>query len=111
MIDLSLCSLSFSNALSLSLPLSITALRAVLSVMLLILAAISTLKESAVMYQVTKLWQPNHYMQQVMKDGILYFLVYVPPFTFLLVPFFHHHILRPMLLSHTCQKKLTTLNF
>ena len=76
-IDFSFCSISFRNAPSL------TAHRFVLSVILIILAATSTLKESIVMYKATKQWQPNQYMQLFMKDGILYFLVYVSPFPFL----------------------------
>jgi hypothetical protein len=48
------------------------------------------------MYRATKEWQPNHYMQLFVKDGILYFFVYVSR-----VPFFqeHLHILPPILLS------------
>ncbi|KAF8131228.1 hypothetical protein EV363DRAFT_1332136 [Boletus edulis] len=29
------------------------------------------------MYKATKLWQPNHYMRKLVKDGILYFVVNV----------------------------------
>ena len=79
------------------LPSSIMALRFVLSIMLLILAVISTLKESIVMYKVTKQWQPNHYMQQVVKDGIFYFIVYVSLFPFLSVPFITITFSRPSL--------------
>ena len=59
------------------------ALRIVFSFMLLILAIISALKESVVMYKATGLWQPNHYMQLFVKDGILYFLAYVSQFPLL----------------------------
>ena len=69
--------------------------------MLLILAVISSLKESVVMYKATKWWWPNCYMQQFMNNGILYFLAYVSPFPLLSVPF--NHILLPILLS-TCKK-------
>ena len=107
-IDVAFCnisdepSLTWSNAL-LQLLWGLTAFRLVLGVMLLILAVISTLKDSVVMYKATKQWQPNHYMQLLTKDGILYFLVYVSPFPF--VPFFSP----PILLSSTCEK-LTILN-
>ncbi|KAF8437497.1 hypothetical protein L210DRAFT_3505252 [Boletus edulis BED1] len=50
-------------------------LRATISIMLLGLAAIQTLKQSVEMYQVTKQWKPNQYMQLLVKDGILYFVV------------------------------------
>ncbi|KAF8126625.1 hypothetical protein EV363DRAFT_1298648 [Boletus edulis] len=50
-------------------------LRATISIMLLGLAAIQTLKQSVEMYQVTKQWNPNQYMQLLVKDGILYFVV------------------------------------
>ena len=32
------------------------------------------------MYKATKQWQPNRYMQQFVRDGIIYFLMYVTPF-------------------------------
>ena len=54
--------------------------RFVLSASLLILAVIQTLKQSVQMYKATKQWQPNKYMQQLVSDGVLYFLVYVPIF-------------------------------
>ena len=57
-------------------------LRVVLSVMLFILAAIQTVKQSIDMFKATKQWKPNKYMQQLMADGILYFLVYDFPFYF-----------------------------
>ena len=41
---------------------------------LLVLAISQTLKQSVEMYKATKQWQPNKYMQQLMADGILYFL-------------------------------------
>jgi hypothetical protein len=55
------------------------------------------------MYKATKKWQPNHYMQLFMKDGILYFLVYVSPFPFLSLLFIT--ITFSLLLSTTCHKK------
>ncbi|KAF8553840.1 hypothetical protein OG21DRAFT_1509602 [Imleria badia] len=48
-----------------------------LSVLLLILAAFPTLKQSIEMYKATKQWQPNKYMQQLVGDGIVYFVVNV----------------------------------
>jgi hypothetical protein len=78
--------------------------------MLLILAVISSLKESVVTYKATKQWQPNRYMQQFVKDGILYFLAYVSPFPFLSVPFIIITFSGPSH-SRVPAKKLTTLNF
>ena len=57
----------------------------VLSAILLVLAVTQTLKESINMYKATKQWQPNRYMGQLVKDGIMYFLVCVlvsPSFSF-----------------------------
>ena len=62
------------------------------------------------MYKATKQWQPNHYMQLFMKDGILYFVAYVSPFPFLLVSFIIIIFLHPSY-SQVPAKKLTTLNF
>ena len=75
-VNFSFCNGSFSNASS-HLVLTILTLGIVLSVMLLMLAVISTLKQSIMLYKATKKWQPNHYMQLFVKDGILYFLAYV----------------------------------
>ena len=100
--DVAFCNISSepSNA-ALQLLWGITSLQMALGVMLLILAVISTLKESVVLYKATKQWQPNHYMQLFAKDGILYFLVYVSPIPFLSVPF----IFFPILLSSTYLQK------
>ena len=49
----------------------------ILGVILLILALIQTLKQSFHMYNTTKSWQPNQYMKLLVRDGIVYFLVYV----------------------------------
>jgi len=73
-IDVSFCNISYSQATS-HLLWSLTALRFVFAVTVLMLAVISTLKESIALYKATKQWQPNRYMQQLVKDGILYFLV------------------------------------
>ena len=63
--------------------------RFILSITLLILAVIQTLKHSVEMYRATKQWQPNRYMQLLVRDGILYFLLYVPlhPFSFTTITF------------------------
>ena len=55
------------------------------------------------MYKATKEWQPNHYMQLFVRDGILYFVVYVSPFPFSSIHY--HHTLKYL------KNKLTTLNF
>jgi hypothetical protein len=73
-LDISFCNASMSNA-SFHLVLAIITLGIVLGVMLLMLAVISTLKESFVLYKATNQWQPNHYMQLFVRDGILYFVV------------------------------------
>ncbi|KAF8428922.1 hypothetical protein L210DRAFT_951277 [Boletus edulis BED1] len=49
--------------------------RYVLSAMLVVLAIIPTLKQAVEMHRATKQWQPNLYVRQLVKDGILYFLV------------------------------------
>ena len=65
--------------------------RFILGAMLLILAVTQTLKQSVNMYKATKKWELNRYMERLVKDGILYFLVYVLPlsFPFVIVPFSH----------------------
>ena len=54
--------------------------RFVLGVALLVLAVIPTLKQSVGMYKATGQWQTNKYMKQLVREGILYFVVYVLPF-------------------------------
>ena len=86
-VDFSFCNASWINAPSLlhvygDIP------RFVLGTTLLVLAVIQTLKQSVEMYKATKQWQPNRYMQQLMRDGIIYFLVYVS-----LYPLSHLHSL------------------
>jgi hypothetical protein len=78
----------------------IAALRLVLGAIFLILAVTSSLKASVMMYKATKKWQPNHYMQLFVKDGILYFLVYVSPLPFLSVLFI------TITFSHPCYSQL-----
>ncbi|KAF8122298.1 hypothetical protein EV363DRAFT_1301244 [Boletus edulis] len=53
------------------------AIRLALSALLAILAVFQALKQSLEMYKATKQWQPNRYMQKLVKDGILYFIVNV----------------------------------
>ncbi|KAH0830245.1 hypothetical protein J3R83DRAFT_1605, partial [Lanmaoa asiatica] len=49
--------------------------RFVLGAMLLIFAVAQTLKQSVNMYKAKKEWQLNRYMERLVKDGVLYFLV------------------------------------
>ena len=69
------------------------------------LAVIQTMKQSVDMFKATKQWQPNKYMQQLVTDGILYFLVYASLF------YFHSFPICPVAhISFNClHKKLTTL--
>jgi len=80
---------TFCNASFINVPPSIylfdAGLRFFLSATLLTLAVIPTLKQSVEMYKATKQWQPNKYMQQLVRDGILYFLVNLPFDTFLVI--------------------------
>ena len=74
--DISVCNLSWSNTPHIAevyndIP------RFVLSAALLILAVTQTVKQSLDMYRATKQWQPNQYMERLVRDGIIYFLVYV----------------------------------
>ncbi|KAN0080135.1 hypothetical protein V8E55_009701 [Tylopilus felleus] len=76
------CYLSFiNNKLIVTTHLYFETLRCILSGAILILAVFQTLKQSFNMYKATKQWQPNRYMQQFVTDGVLYFLVYVFPFS------------------------------
>jgi hypothetical protein len=43
-----------------------------------ILALVQFVRQSLQMYRVTKQWQINRYMGLLVREGILYFLVYVP---------------------------------
>ena len=70
------CAASLNEA-SFPLALSCRILQFVLSVALLCLVVIQGLKQSFEMYKATKQWQPNKYLQRLMTDGIIYFLVYV----------------------------------
>ncbi|KAF8119664.1 hypothetical protein EV363DRAFT_1196382 [Boletus edulis] len=76
-LDFSLCAPLYSNV-SLVPGVYYAAPRLVLGALLAILAVFQTLKQSFEMYKATKQWQPNRYMQKLVKDGIFYFIVYVP---------------------------------
>ena len=108
--DFSFCSILRDTPSSLL--LGTTALRSGFSVMLFILAVIPTLKESLVLYRATKRWQPNRYMQQLVKDGFFYFLAYVSH-----LPFFRFRVHSLPLHSPAhltlkyLPKNLTILNF
>jgi hypothetical protein len=43
-----------------------------------ILALVQFVRQSLQMYRVTKQWQINQYIGLLVREGILYFLVYVP---------------------------------
>ncbi|KAF8126698.1 hypothetical protein EV363DRAFT_1452740 [Boletus edulis] len=76
-LDFSFCKVSYFNTPS-TLAVYRVAPRFVLSAALVIFAVSQTLKQSFGMYKATKQWQPNRYMQKLVGDGILYFIVYVP---------------------------------
>ncbi|KAF8553839.1 hypothetical protein OG21DRAFT_1181965 [Imleria badia] len=77
-INFAICDDSVSNiTVVLASHLYAETLRLVLSIALLTLAIAQTLKQLVAMYRATKQWQPNQYLQQLVKDGILYFFVYV----------------------------------
>ncbi|KAF8419129.1 hypothetical protein L210DRAFT_3766728 [Boletus edulis BED1] len=75
-LDFSSCSISFINTPS-RLYVYRAAPRLVLAAVLVILAVSQTLKQSFEMYKATKQWQPNRYMQKLVGDGVLYFIVNV----------------------------------
>ncbi|KAF8438412.1 hypothetical protein L210DRAFT_3543810 [Boletus edulis BED1] len=75
-VNFSVCTGSFIHV-PLAAHVSDGILRFLLSIVLFILAAVQTVKQSVEMYRAAKQWQPNKYMQRLMADGILYFLVYV----------------------------------
>ncbi|KAF8122286.1 hypothetical protein EV363DRAFT_1106998, partial [Boletus edulis] len=75
-LDFSFCNVSFINTPS-RLYVYRAAPRLVLAAVLVILAVSQTLNQSFEMYKATKQWQPNRYMQKLVGDGVLYFIVYV----------------------------------
>ena len=78
-INFSFCNVSWSSAAFVA-DVYDAIPRFVLGAMLLILAVTQTLKQSVHMYKTTKKWQLNRYMEQLVRDGIIYFLVYVSEF-------------------------------
>lgn len=80
--------------------------RFILGAILLVLAVTQTLKQSIHMYKAKKAWQLNRYIERLVKDGILYFLLYVSvsPSLFSICC---HPVPLSILLSSTAQK-LTT---
>jgi hypothetical protein len=88
-VNFSLCSVTFINA-SLLLNLYIAIPRFVLGATLLVLAVIQALKQLVEMYKATKQWQLNQCIQQLVRDGILYFLMYVLPLPSFAFPFLTH---------------------
>ena len=50
------------------------------STVMCILVAAQFVRDSLQMYQATRTWQLNRYMNLLVRDGFLYFLVYVPLF-------------------------------
>ena len=74
-LDFSLCYYSSDTAPYLATYITIP--RQILGVVLLILAATKTLKQSIDMYKATKHWESNKYMTLLARDGILYFFLYV----------------------------------
>ena len=53
--------------------------RSVVGILLLILAISQTLRRSIGMYKMTRQWQFNKYMKLFVKDGMLFFVLYVSP--------------------------------
>ena len=53
-------------------------LRIALGAALCILAILEFVKQSLQLYRATNVWQPNQYMKLLLKQGVLYFFVYVP---------------------------------
>ncbi|KAH0836814.1 hypothetical protein J3R83DRAFT_8579, partial [Lanmaoa asiatica] len=74
-LDFSFCNISWNNVPAL-LNMYSEIPRFILGALLLLLAVIQTLQQSVEMYKATKQWQPNRYMQLLVRDGIIYFLVY-----------------------------------
>ncbi|KAG8216189.1 hypothetical protein J3R82DRAFT_8214 [Butyriboletus roseoflavus] len=81
--------------------------RFVLGAMLLILAGTQTLKQSVNMYKATKQWQPNRYMERLVRDGMIYFLVYV---SISFPPLFRSHFSPPSC-SQVFTNKLTRVGY
>jgi len=76
--------------------------RFVLAATLIILAACPTLRQSLEMYKATNQWRPNRYMERLVAEGFLYFLVYVT-----LAPFYPSSPLFIFALSHPSLSQVT----
>ncbi|KAF8119657.1 hypothetical protein EV363DRAFT_1495117 [Boletus edulis] len=78
-LDFSFCSgsFSYSNTSLRLFGVYFVVPRLALSATLTILAVFQTLKQSFEMYKATRQWRPNRYMQKLVKEGILYFIVNV----------------------------------
>ena len=81
--DFSVCNVSWSG-LPPMLNMYAATPRFIVGAALLALAVIRTVTQSVNMYKAAKQWQPNRYMQQLVRDGALYVLVYVAPLS---IPF------------------------
>ena len=64
----------------------------IFAVVLLVLGLVQTLKQSICMYKATKKWQPNRYMKLLVRDGIIYFLLYVTPLFSTVLGFSYIHL-------------------
>lgn len=63
--------------------------RFVLGVTLLILGFVPTLRQSVEMYKLSKRWQTNRPMELLVKEGAVYFVVYV---SIIIIPMCHFHM-------------------
>ena len=52
----------------------------ILGTVMCILVSCKFLRDWVHVYQTTQEWQLNRYMSILVRDGLLYFLAYVPPF-------------------------------
>ena len=84
--------------------------RFVLSILLLILALMRTLKESFAMYKATKQWEPNQYIRLLVKDGIIYFFTYVSRFLrFICLSHLPRHLPLRVVLLNTCAQTMDSM--
>ena len=60
--------------------------RIVLGAAMCVLVTIEFARQSFQFYRATKVWQPNRYMKLLLKQGLLYFFVYVPVSSLLTSP-------------------------
>ncbi|KAH0831393.1 hypothetical protein J3R83DRAFT_14058 [Lanmaoa asiatica] len=103
-LDFTYCSYSFTMTSSSTTYRAIP--RIVFGAALVILAVIPTLIQSVEMYRLTKRWQTNRTMKLLVREGVLYFVLYV---SLVLFCHFYVSIVRPHLsLKKTTKQKLTT---